>query len=117
MTELFTKQELLDYQKIKQWFPEASNKQTLKLKQLIELGRSASGCKAEDILLMFSRVHPDFWGNLFAGIKSAFTKAKNQAKTPTCLQETGQMFLFHPEAFQGGGNKTVREIQEESDRI
>lgn len=109
-----TEQDLIDYDSIKQFVPDAQPKEVKKLKELMQLAREIPGCPPENILQLFTEIpNPDIRENLRRGIKGCLTKAKSDRTKPTPYEESGQLSLFHPEAFQGGDNQTLREIPRE----
>ena len=114
-SDTVSKADLQDYEAIAKYIPEAKPKQVKWIKELLDMARKASVLHtanfAEEFLEpMTKNVDPPFRLQMLAGVKSVFAKGIKTRRKPTEHEQTGQTSLFHPEAFDGGDNKTLRQM-------
>lgn len=115
MIESTTRADIQDYVAIKKYVPEATSKQVKWIKELLDMARSLGVYEpvGENIMSLCKDFEPEYSVlklQLLRNIKSAFAMRLQQKTKPTPHEELGQLGLFHPEAFDGGDNQTLRQM-------
>lgn len=113
MADSTTVHDLKDYEAIHQYVPEATPKQVKWIKEMLDMARQLGFYEpvGENILkpLKDIDVH-QLKTQCLAGIKSSLALFQKKRTQPTAHEDNGQLGLFHPEAFQGGDNQTLRQM-------
>ena len=100
--------DLADYAAISKYVPEAKPKQVKWLKEMLDMARTMpEKFNVDKLLKGMEDIDPPFRLQCLAGMKSAIALAKLEKTKPTQHEQTGQLELFHPEAFQGGENQDM----------
>lgn len=115
MIESTTTADIQDYAAIKKYIPEANQKQVKWIKELVDMARKVGVHEpvGENLLSLCKFFQADesvFKLQMLRGMKSDLALRLKQRTKPTTHEQTGQLGLFHPEAFQGGDNQTLRQM-------
>lgn len=108
-----TKQDLQDYAAIKKYAAMAKPKQVKWIKEMLDMARQCGVYEpvGENVLSWLKDIDDLLVIQTLRGYKSAIALQLKERRTkPTAYEVSGQMNLFHPEAFQGGDNPTLREV-------
>lgn len=109
-------QGLADHVAIRKYVPDPTARQVKWLKEMLDMARRCGVPEPVGETVMSPAMFQGEVMNkiyslqMFAGIKSAFALRIKDMNKPTAYEVSGQMELFHPEAYLGGDNKTLREM-------
>lgn len=106
-----TIESLQDYETIRKRLPNLDQKYVKRLKGLMAEARSIGyPGLAHWFVTSLVEIHPQLQGQMIGNYRWVMTRRRNEKTKPTPHEESGQLELFHPEAFAGGNNQTLKEM-------
>lgn len=111
-----SRQDLADYAAIRKYIPKPTAHQSRWLKEMLDMARRCGvsepvGERVMSAAMLNSKLMDKRLSlQMFAGLKSTFAMTIRRKTKPTAYEISGQMDLFHPEAYQGGDNQTLRQM-------